>query len=111
MGVNIEKQTDKQAVVKLAGQLDANMAESFKTDLENVVTNGLTHLVVDMEAVSSIDSSGLSGLVAGFKTVRGQGGALVLANVGPQAQVALEMSRLNQVFAVHTDVASALASF
>lgn len=111
MEFEIKKHSEKQAVIKLVGRLDDKTAEKFKTDLKGITTDGLTNFLVDMEAVSVIDSSGLSALVSGFKAIRGQGGTVVLANVGPQTKAALEMARLNRIFSIHTDVASALESF
>jgi anti-sigma B factor antagonist len=107
----VEEHPGQRAVVRLTGRLDANSSDALKTALKEVAATGLAHLVVDMQAVSFIDSSGLSALVSGYRAVREQDGALLLARVGPQIKVALELSRLYRVFPVYDDVASALASF
>lgn len=111
MEYRITKYNKNTAAIKLVGRLDANAAERFKSNLKALTTGGLTDLVIDMEAVSFIDSSGSSALVSGFEAVRNRGGSLVLANVGPQLKVALEMTHLNRIFPICNDVASALASF
>jgi anti-sigma B factor antagonist len=108
--LKIQQQSGQTGVVRLEGRLDANSAESFKTKFKEIVATGLTRLVVDMQAVNFIDSSGLSALVAGFRLLREQNGTLVLAQTGPQIKVALELTRLDRVFSVYPDLASALAS-
>ena len=106
----IEKQTEQLAVIKIVGRLDANTATSLKTQLKNSVEDGLHRLILDLTAVSLIDSSGLSALVAGFRAVREVNGLLVLAHVGQQAKVALELTHLDQIFPIYEDVESALAA-
>jgi len=108
---SIEEYSDQRAVVRVSGRLDADSAGALKAALKDAAAAGLIHLVVDMQDVSFIDSSGLSALVSGFKAARERNGALALAGVGPQIQMALELTRLNRVFPVYSDVATAFASF
>ena len=110
MKYRVEERTPQRAVVRLAGRLDVNSAEELKTALKDVAATGLIHLAVDMQAVSFVDSSGLSALVSGYRAVREQNGAFVLAQAGPQIKMALELSRLYRVFPVFEDVESALES-
>ncbi|MBI1879991.1 MAG: STAS domain-containing protein [Chloroflexi bacterium] len=84
MELKVEEQAGSQAVVKVEGRLDANTAEAFKVKFKNIVAAGLTRLVIDMGVVSFIDSSGLSALIAGFRMVREQNGALILARPSNQ---------------------------
>lgn len=108
MKYEVTQQSAQQAVVKVSDRLDANTAATFKAGLRDTVASGLTRLVVDMQAVSFIDSSGLSALVSGFRAAREKNGTILLANVGPQTQLALEMTRLNRVFPVYANVTQAL---
>ncbi len=111
MKIELQKQTNQQAVIKPSGRLDANSGEAFKARLAKAVDSGFIQLAVDMQEVSFIDSSGLSAPVSGFKAVRQKSGMLVLVNVGPQVEVALEMTHLNRIFPIYSDLDSALASF
>jgi anti-sigma B factor antagonist len=106
----IEKRANHLAIIKILGRLDANTATSLKERLKSSVEDGLHRLVLDLTAVSLIDSSGLSALVAGFRAVREVNGLLVLAQVGQQAKVALELTHLDQIFPIYEDVDSALAA-
>lgn len=110
MEYKVEEQGEKRATVRLVGRLDASSAPILRDALKDCVAHDLTALVVDMEGISFIDSSGLSALVSGFRSAREQEGTLVLACAGPQVRVALELTRLNQVFAIYEDVEAALAS-
>jgi anti-sigma B factor antagonist len=63
-----------------------------------------------MQKVNYVDSSDLGALVAGFKAARSQNSEFALVGVGRQITVALELTRLNKVFSVYSDVPSALAA-
>ena len=109
MDYTVRKLSAKHAVFSLSGRFDAAVVPELKTALKSTVANGLTMLALDMNGVSFIDSSGLSALVSGFKAAREQGGMLVLANVGDQIRVALELTRLNQIFTIFDDLESAVS--
>ncbi|RMH00360.1 MAG: anti-sigma factor antagonist [Chloroflexi bacterium] len=109
MKYSIEKQPiDKLAVVKVEGRLDANSADILKAALKQAAAEGLSNLVIDMQAISYIDSSGLSALVSGFKAAREHNGLLALAYVGPQVKMALELTHLNRIFPIYENTETAL---
>jgi anti-sigma B factor antagonist len=110
MTVETEKYAENQAVVRPQGRVDASTADDLRQYLKETLQNDVRHLVVDMIQVDFIDSSGLGALVSGFKAARENHGSFVLANVGRQVRIALELTRLNQVFTVHEDVETAFAS-
>ena len=77
---------------------------------------GIAHLLlrkelelvtVEMSRVSFIDSSGLSALISGLKTLRQAGGGLNLAAVGAQARTALRLTLLDTVLPIYATVAEA----
>ena len=108
MDYTIRKLSARHAVISLSGRFDAAVVPELKNALKSTVANGLALLALDMSGVSFIDSSGLSALVSGFKAAREQGGMLVLANVGDQIRVALELTRLNQIFTIYDDLDTAV---
>lgn len=108
MKCEIKRMIDTTAMVTVAGRLDANSAGALKTLLKKAINEGLTHLIIDMERVTFIDSSGLSSLISSFKTARQHNGTVALARVPPQAKMVLELTRLDKVFPVYENVDMAL---
>ena len=106
----VEQMPDRRAVVHISGRLDATMADELKQNLKGTIAEGNVFLVIDLSGVYFIDSSGLSALVSGFKSAQKHHGTLVLANVGSQVQVALELTQLNRIFGMYEDIETALAS-
>jgi anti-sigma B factor antagonist len=88
-------------VVEVIGRLDAETCEGLKHAFVDLVARGVRQATVDMAAVTFLDSSGLSALVAGLKTMRQAGGDLNLAAVRPQARTALRLTLLDTVLHVH----------
>jgi len=98
------------ATVALDGRLDASNAQTLKESLEQLIDGGTTHLVVDLGQVPFIDSAGLAALVSALKATRRVGGNVLLAGVQPQARTVFSLTMLDQVFAIHPSVETALDS-
>ncbi|MEJ2490319.1 MAG: STAS domain-containing protein [Desulfuromonadales bacterium] len=76
-----------------------------------VFEEGKNNLVVDLQAVRFVDSSGLGALVSGFKNASSRNGNLKLAGLQLQVKSMFELTRLHRVFEIYTDTSEALASF
>ena len=74
------------SVVSLNGALNARSAEEAKQTFRDLVEQGVTQVIVDLENVPFIDSSGLAALVSGLKTLGGEAANLKLAAPQSQAQ-------------------------
>jgi anti-sigma B factor antagonist len=72
---------------------------------------GKNNLVVDLQGVRFVDSSGLGALVSGFKNASSRNGNLKLAGLQLQVKSMFELTRLHRVFEIYTDSTEALASF
>ncbi len=66
--------------------------------LQTLVQEGRRKLVLDLEAVSYMDSTCIGELVSGLVTVRRTGGTLHLANLTPRVERLLTIARLTSVF-------------
>jgi anti-sigma B factor antagonist len=97
------RECDGQVVVVLRGELDVAEAAKVAASLAAVAARG-RNLIVDLEGLEFIDSSGLAALVRARRHARRAGFDLLLA--APQHQVLrmLAITRLIDVFAVHACV-------
>ena len=111
MEYKVEQLEDRRAVFTVSGRLDAATAAEFKNGLKTAAAEFATFVVVDLSALTFIDSSGLSALVSGLKALREKDGGLALTGIGEQVRVAMELTRLDRIFPVYADRASALDSF
>jgi anti-sigma B factor antagonist len=96
-----------QDVVHLAGSVDLEHSpEIRRTLLDAVAARG--DIFVDLSEVSYIDSSGIACLVEALQAARNHRANLGLVAVSRQAMRVLELARLDMVFSIHDDLASAL---
>jgi anti-sigma B factor antagonist len=101
---------DNVTLVEVEGRLNAVVAPDLKEQLKGLVASGRVKLLLDLTAVSFIDSSGLAALVSGFRAARENGGTIKLAGLNDQTRTVFRITKLDRVFEIHPDVEAALAS-
>ncbi len=96
-------------VVELTGEVDATNSDELYDVLESVVLQIPRLLVVDLSALTFMDSTGLRMLLRSSRELDQQGGVLALAS--PQVSVArvLQLTRADQLIPVYGTVADAIA--
>ncbi len=97
-------------------QLEGNMmggpdASALNEHLHKLVTENKKKIIVDLHEVSFINSSGLGMLIGGLTTLRHSGGEMKLACASKKIETLLEMTKLLNVFELHKNVNTAVASF
>jgi len=95
----------------IKGRWDANTDGIIKSKLKTLVNGQRTHLVLDLQQVHFMDSSGLGSLVACYRMVAKTGGDIKLCSLNPQIQNLVELTRLNQLFDIFETPEQAKRSF
>jgi anti-anti-sigma factor len=91
----------KIAVIRPQGYLNATNALEFERELSTTLAqDDVTSLLVDLAAVESVDSSGLMSLVSALKLAQKLGKGFQLDSVSPAIRIILELTQLDQVFAI-----------
>jgi anti-sigma B factor antagonist len=99
-----------RTVVAVGGEIDVYTAPKLREQLVDLVNDGRYHLVVDMEAVEFLDSTGLGVLVGGLKRVRAHDGSLRLVCTQERILKIFRITGLTKVFPIHESVSEALAA-
>jgi len=95
------------SIVSFNGALNARSAEDAKQTFRDLVDQGVTQVIVDLQEVPFIDSSGLAALVSGLKTLGGESSNLKLAAPQSQARLLFELTMFDRVFEIHDSVEDA----
>ncbi len=113
MTLDLETRQTEKGVTVLApsGRLDVAGAPALKEAVSEAMKSGQLRLIIDMEGVSFVDSSGLGSVVAALKQVRSSKGDLRLAAPNQQVRVVLELTTLDRVFPYYATVEEALTDF
>jgi anti-sigma B factor antagonist len=103
---------DGVAVLSLTGDAMGGPDGSVLHEkLRELRAQGHHHVVVDLDGVERMNSSGLGMLIGALTIVRNAGGDLRLANVHERVHQLLVVTKLLGVFSLHDSVADAAAAF
>jgi anti-sigma B factor antagonist len=83
------------------------VATQFKSQLIELVNTGNEKIVINLTEVDFIDSSGLGVLVLVLRKL-GPDGKIRLCKVNDSVKSIFELTRLNEVFAIHKTVEGAV---
>ncbi len=97
-------------VMALSGEIDMHESPYLRKELMALVGKKTTPLVVDFQAVSYIDSSGIATFVEGLKGMMAFGGKLQLVSIPAGIMEIFSFSKLDKVFEIHGSVDDALNS-
>lgn len=100
---------DGWAVLEVGGEVDVATAPKLREQLIALVNDERYRIVVDLEHVDFIDSTGLGVLIGALKRVRTHDGDLGLVCTEPRILRVFEITGLLNVFSVHPTVDAAVA--
>jgi anti-sigma B factor antagonist len=101
--IQIAKFQRGSTVITLPNQLVMNNAAETRKAIRDLIDAGSHRLVLDLEPVGFIDSSGLSVLVSTLKAVQANQGEVVLLRPNDNVRSLMELTRLHQVFEIFED--------
>ena len=84
---------------------------ALRDSVLEALDSGATKILINLQGVSTIDSSGIGELVAAYTTVTNRGGQLKLSNLSPKVTDILQITQLATVFQVEDCEESALDNF
>lgn len=88
-------------------RIDASVAIQFKDAMRALTNGGPKRVILDLDRVEFLDSSGLGAVVASMKQL-GEGQALELAGLSSAVEKVFRLTRLDSVFQIHPDAATAI---
>ena len=95
------REEDGRAVVAVGGEIDVYTAPKLRDQITELVSQGTYHIVIDLEAVEFLDSTGLGVLVGGLKKVRANDGSLELVCSQERLLKIFRITGLAKVFVIH----------
>lgn len=99
---------DGTTIVAVGGEIDVYTAPKLRDKITELVAAGVYDLVIDMEAVEFLDSTGLGVLVGGLKKVRAHDGSLQLVCTQDRLLKIFRITGLAKVFVIHDSAEAAL---
>ncbi len=97
-------------VVSLQGEIDMHHTPGVQRALSQAYEDKPSRLVVNLEEVTYMDSSGIGTLVETLRKVKGYRGKLVLCGLTERVHSVFEITKLDQFFTIVGTEAEALSA-
>lgn len=96
---------DGVTVIEVRGEINISSSPDLKKSFEKIQA---ARILINLSAVSYIDSSGLATLVELLKKVKTRGGSLMLTSLSDKVRSLFEITKLDRLFGIYPDDAAAL---
>ena len=106
--VNVRESEGDAYVVDLTGEIDVYTSPKVKDAITELIDQEHYNLVINLEKVRYIDSTGLGVLIGGLKRVREHGGSVNLVCTNPQIKKIFDITGLVKIFGIFDDEQSAM---
>ncbi|NUO00847.1 MAG: STAS domain-containing protein [Saprospiraceae bacterium] len=84
---------------------------SLRAGVDDCLNSGATKILINMEGVTTIDSSGVGELISSYTRTVNRGGKLKICNLPDKVNDVLTVTQLITVFDVYEDEMEAVESF
>ncbi|MBN2838307.1 MAG: STAS domain-containing protein [Fusobacteriaceae bacterium] len=94
-------------LVKIEGEVDVYTSIDLKKELSKYIEDGERSIIIDLDQVNYMDSSGLGVLVAVLKELKKVGGDLKLINLPLSVKKIFDLTRLTKFFSIYKNLEEA----
>lgn len=101
---------DETVVIDVAGRVTIGPDAKMRDAITDALEAGARNVVMNMERVTKLDSSGIGELVAGHTSVTNRGGRFILVSLSERLAAVLQITQVLGVLESFDDMDSALES-
>jgi anti-anti-sigma factor len=100
---------DHTEVVSVTGELDMSSSSELRRRVELCLRNGRTGVIIDLDGLTHMDSSGLAALISAHQLTQERRGRLALVITSESVRRTVEVRGLDRLFDIVPDREAALA--
>jgi anti-anti-sigma factor len=97
MKLDVIQEEKYTVLVPEVEKLDSTVSSVLKAEAVLLHGKGVNNMIIDLQAVKYIDSSGLSSILVANRSCKSSNGSLVLCNLQLNVQKLIDISQLNSV--------------
>jgi anti-anti-sigma factor len=98
-------------ILTLVGEIEIYNTGAVQAEVKTLIAEKKARVVLNMEAVPFIDSTGIGMVLQFQKNLRASGGALKLAKVSPAVDKVFHLTKLNSILEIFDSEEDAMSSF
>ncbi|NUK31161.1 anti-sigma F factor antagonist [Parageobacillus sp. VR-IP] len=96
-------------IIRLSGELDHHTAEELREKVTDTLEReAIRHIVLNLEGLTFMDSSGLGVILGRYKQIKNLGGEMIVCAVSPTVKRLFDMSGLFKIIRLENDEQFAL---
>ncbi|MEA1962430.1 MAG: anti-sigma F factor antagonist [Bacillota bacterium] len=96
------KMVSNTLVVRIRGELDMLVVDNLRSAIDKKLdAQSIKNLILNLEKVTFIDSSGLGVIIGRYKKISALGGRMYIVGANPSIQKILTFSGINKLIAMH----------
>lgn len=108
--LSVDHGTPGATVIAIGGEIDVYTAPDLREKLSTLIERGTYRLILDMEGVEFLDSTGLGVLIGGLKRVRAHDGSMDIVCTQSRILRIFNITRLDKVFDIYETAEDAQAA-
>jgi anti-sigma B factor antagonist len=98
-------------VFDINGEIDLYNAPEIKEKIKDELNKNKVNVIINLDRVSYIDSSGIGVLISSLSNLKKIGGALKLINVYASVRKVFELTKLTSFFDIYDNESDAISAF
>ena len=98
-------------VLALAGYIDTYNSNFFQKRVQKAIESGFVRLIFQCGSLNYVSSTGIGSFTAFLKTVKPQGGDLVLLDIQPKVYEVFQLLGFSQFFNIKENLADSIVFF
>jgi anti-sigma B factor antagonist len=107
-----KRQQGDVTILEPKGKITIGLGDvALRDAVRGALEGGEQNILIDLQGVTTMDSSGVGELVSAYTTVTNRGGKLKLVNLPPKVADILQITQLITVFETYDSLDEAVASF
>ena len=92
-------------------KLNILIAQSLKEEVAQYLTNANTKLILNLEGVEYVDSSGFGALLSILRNAKNNDSQFKLCNMSPEVMELVKLLQLHNVFDIHDSIDQCIEAF
>lgn len=111
MDIQIREEANNVVIFDINGEIDLYNAPEIKKKIKEFMDQGKHNIIVNLDKVSYIDSSGIGVLISSLSQLKKVGGGLKIINVYASVKKVFELTKLTSFFDIYENEKDAVESY
>lgn len=108
MEIFIRELDNNAVVLELEGEIDIYSSSDVKDTIINQIDSGAKNIIIDLDKVYYIDSSGIGAFISSLAAIKKINGKMFIIRVTDAVKKVFELTKLTNFFKMYKDEESAI---